>query len=55
MGYYKEAFAHSGASIGVNNSESKEIYHGEVPLDFPTILQQVDLVTGLIDFTDLII
>ncbi|WP_394138412.1 hypothetical protein [Cytobacillus oceanisediminis] len=55
IGFYKEVFAHSGAIIGADNTEVHPRLPGEVPSKFPTILQQVDMFTGLEDFVDLIL
>ena len=56
IGFYKEVFAQSGAIIGFNQSSgSTSVVHGEVPSSHPTILQQVDLVTGPTDHVDLIL
>jgi len=38
--------AHSGATIGVGTTVKKQRVHGEVPIAYPTILEQVDGFTG---------
>jgi len=40
-------FAHSGAVIGWNRSQTGDVRPGEVPVDYPTIKQQVNAAAGL--------
>lgn len=42
IGVYHELHAHSGAVIGMGNDRIENALYGEIPTDYPTILQQVD-------------
>jgi hypothetical protein len=53
--YDGRVLAHSGATIGVGDTETADPVDGEVPTSYPTILQQCDLFTGLRDKVDLVL
>ncbi|MBV8635767.1 MAG: SGNH/GDSL hydrolase family protein [Burkholderiaceae bacterium] len=50
-----QAYAHSGATIGVGATISKPALDGEVPDSYPTILQQCSGYQGATDDVDLVI
>ncbi|WP_026565012.1 SGNH/GDSL hydrolase family protein [Bacillus sp. UNC41MFS5] len=55
IGYYTQVLAHSGATIGVDDPKNTPAVDGEVPVSYPTILQQCDLFVGEQSEVDLII
>ena len=55
IGFYTQVLAHSGATIGVNDHTNTPAVDGEVPVSYPTILQQCNLFVGDPEQVDLII
>jgi lysophospholipase L1-like esterase len=55
IGVYRDILAHSGAVIGVGNTNAPAALPGEVPAAHPTILQQISAFTGAKDTIDLIL
>jgi hypothetical protein len=55
IGVYKTVLAHSGAIIGSDDNTQQPPIHGEVPTDYPTILQQVDAYDGNPKAVDLVL
>lgn len=55
IGVYRDVLAHSGAVIGVNDTNVPVTLPGEVPTSYPTILQQISAFTGAKDTIDLIL
>jgi microsomal dipeptidase-like Zn-dependent dipeptidase/lysophospholipase L1-like esterase len=52
---YKTVLAHSGATIGVNDSTSLPAIDGEVPTSYPTIMQQCDTAVSSPRTVDLVL
>ena len=55
IGVYRDILAHSGAVIGVGDTNASPALPGEVPAAYPTILQQISTFTGARDTIDLIL
>src|SRR5262249_31891502 len=52
---YASIFAHSGATIGVNDNTAMAVIDGEVPTSYPTALQQLSMFSGDPAAVDLVI
>ncbi|MGM0880101.1 MAG: IPT/TIG domain-containing protein [Bacillota bacterium] len=55
IGFYKTVLAHSGATIGAEDTAVHPRLPGEVPTSYPTIMQQVDEFAGIDDYVDLVL
>ncbi|WP_029192901.1 IPT/TIG domain-containing protein [Paenibacillus harenae] len=55
IGFYKTVLAHSGATIGAEDTTVSPRLPGEVPTSYPTVMQQVDEFAGIDDYVDLVL